>query len=67
MLCMLGSIKVLISRDDPRDYRGAGVKRTMVTEAPAFSNDRSPVEPCKRSLASLLLGAGRATTAPLPL
>jgi hypothetical protein len=31
MLCMLGSIKVLISRDDPRDYRGAGVKRTMVT------------------------------------
>jgi len=31
MLCMLGSIKVLISKDDPRDYRGAGVKRTIVT------------------------------------
>jgi hypothetical protein len=31
MLCMLSSIKVLISKDDPRDYRGAGVKRTMVT------------------------------------
>ena len=31
MLCMLGSIKVLLSKDDPRDYRGAGVKRTIVT------------------------------------
>jgi hypothetical protein len=31
MLCMLGSVKVLISKDDPRDYRGAGVKRTVVT------------------------------------
>jgi hypothetical protein len=31
MLCMLGSIQVLVSKDDPRHYRGAGVKRTMVT------------------------------------
>jgi hypothetical protein len=31
MLCMLGSIQVLVSKDDPRDYRGAGVKRTIVT------------------------------------
>lgn len=31
ILYMLGSIKVLISKDDPRDYRGAGVKRTIVT------------------------------------
>ena len=31
MLCMLGSIKVLISKDDLRDYRGASVKRTIVT------------------------------------
>jgi hypothetical protein len=30
MLYMLSSIKVLISKDDPRDYRGAGVKRTIV-------------------------------------
>jgi len=30
MLCMLGSVKVLISKDDPRDYKGAGFKRTMV-------------------------------------
>ncbi len=31
MLHILGSIKVLVSKDDPRDYRGVGVKRTMVT------------------------------------
>lgn len=31
MLSMLGSVKVLVGKDDRRDYRGAGVKRTMVT------------------------------------
>jgi len=31
ILCILSSIKVLISKDDPRDYRGAGIKRTIVT------------------------------------
>ena len=31
ILCMFGSIKVFLSKDDLRDYRGAGVKRTMVT------------------------------------
>ena len=31
MLCILGSVKVLVGKDDPRDYRGAGVKRTIVT------------------------------------
>ena len=42
MLCMLGSVKVLISKDDPRDYRGAGVKRTMVTAIECISaNGRS--------------------------
>jgi len=30
-LCMLGSFKVLLSSDDLRDYRSAGVKRTIVT------------------------------------
>jgi hypothetical protein len=39
MLCMLSSIKVLISKDDPRDYRGAGVKRTMVTAIECVSAD----------------------------
>jgi hypothetical protein len=31
MLSKLGSVKVLVGKDDPRDYRGAGEKRTMVT------------------------------------
>jgi hypothetical protein len=39
MLCMLGSIKVLVSKDDPRDYRGAGVKRTTVTTIECISAD----------------------------
>jgi hypothetical protein len=39
MLCMLGSIKVLLSKDDPRDYRGAGVKHTMVTAIECISAD----------------------------
>lgn len=31
MLSMLGSVKVLLDKDDTRDYRGAVVKRTTVT------------------------------------
>lgn len=30
MLSKLGSLKVLAGKDDPRDYRGARVKRTIV-------------------------------------
>jgi hypothetical protein len=42
MLCMLGFIKVLISKDNPRDYKGAGVKRTIVTAVECVSiNGRS--------------------------
>jgi hypothetical protein len=42
MLCMLGLIQVLVSKDDPRDYRGAGVKRTIVTAIECISaNGRS--------------------------
>jgi hypothetical protein len=42
MLCMLGSIKVLISKDDLQDYRGVGVKRTIVTTIKYISaNGRS--------------------------
>jgi hypothetical protein len=37
MLSMLGSVKVLVGKDDPRDYRGAGVKRTMVTAIECIS------------------------------
>jgi hypothetical protein len=31
MLSMLGSVKVVVGKDDGRDYRGTGTKRTMVT------------------------------------
>jgi hypothetical protein len=31
MLSKLGSVKLLVGRDDLRDYRGAGVKHTMMT------------------------------------
>jgi hypothetical protein len=37
MLSMLRSVKVLIGKDDLRGYRGAGVKRTMVTAIKCIS------------------------------
>lgn len=39
MLSMLGSVKVLVGKDDRRNYRGAGVKRTMVTAVECVSAD----------------------------
>lgn len=39
MLSKLGSVKVLVGKDDLRDYRGAGVKRTMVTAIECISAD----------------------------
>ena len=39
MLSMLSCVKVLVGRDDLRDYRGAGVKRTMVTAIECISAD----------------------------
>jgi hypothetical protein len=39
MLGMLGSVKVLVGKDDLRDYRGAGVKRTMVTAIECIGAD----------------------------
>ena len=37
MMCMLGSVKVIVGKDDPRDYRGAAVKRTMVAAIECIS------------------------------
>ncbi len=37
MLCVLGSTQVIVSKNDLRDYRGAGVKRTMVTAIECIS------------------------------
>jgi hypothetical protein len=45
MLSMLNSVKVLIGRDDERDYRGAGVKRTMVTAVECISGDGTALLP----------------------
>jgi len=39
MLSMLGSVKVLLDKDDPRDYRGAVVKRTTVTAIKCISRN----------------------------
>ena len=45
ILSMLGSVKVLVGKDDPRDYRGAGVKRTMVTAIECISADGRSLPP----------------------
>ena len=37
MLCMLNSVKVLVSEDDRRDYRGAEVNRITVTAIECIS------------------------------
>ncbi|ORX99081.1 hypothetical protein BCR34DRAFT_495604, partial [Clohesyomyces aquaticus] len=39
MLSMLGSVKVLVGKDNLRKYRGAGVKRTIVTAIKCISAD----------------------------
>lgn len=39
MLSMLGSVKVLVGKDDMRTYRGAQVKRTLVTAFECISAD----------------------------
>ncbi|RII24871.1 hypothetical protein CUC08_Gglean005686 [Alternaria sp. MG1] len=39
MLSMLGSVKVLVGKDDRRNYRGGGVKRTMITAVECVSAD----------------------------
>ena len=39
MLSMLGTVKVLVGKDNMRDYRGARVKRTLVTAIECISSD----------------------------
>ncbi|KAK7177908.1 transposase [Paraphaeosphaeria sporulosa] len=41
MLSMLGAVKVLVGKNDTRDYRGARVKRKMVTSIECISADDS--------------------------
>jgi hypothetical protein len=45
MLSKLGSVKVLVDKDDVRDYRGTGVKRTMVTAIECISADGRSLHP----------------------
>jgi len=45
MLSMLGSVKVLVSRKDLRDYRGARVKRIVVTAIECISADGRYLDP----------------------
>jgi hypothetical protein len=39
MLSVLGSLKVLVGRDDLRNYRGASVKQTMITAVECICAD----------------------------
>ena len=48
MLCKLDSVKVLVCKDDLRDYRGTNIKRTMVTAIKCISADG-------RSLLSMII------------
>ena len=45
MLSMLGSVKVLVGKDNLRDNKGAGVKRTTVTAIECVSADGKPLLP----------------------
>lgn len=39
ILSILGFVKVFVGKDDLRDYRGAGIKRTIVTAIECISAD----------------------------
>jgi hypothetical protein len=45
MLSMLGAIKVLVGKDNRRDYGGASVKRTMVTAIECISASGEALSP----------------------
>ena len=45
MLSTLGSVKVLVGKDDLRNYRGVGVKRTMITAVECISCDSRYLHP----------------------
>jgi hypothetical protein len=45
LLSMLGSVKVLVGRDDLRGHRGVGVKRTLVTANECISADGEKLPP----------------------
>jgi hypothetical protein len=54
MLSMLGSVKVLVRKDNRRNYKSVGVKRKMVTAIKCISADGQVSEP-NNNLASVNL------------
>ena len=45
LLGRLGSLKVLVGRDELRNYRGAGVQRTLITAIECISGDGRSLDP----------------------
>ncbi|GAB7336815.1 hypothetical protein MBLNU13_g11324t1 [Cladosporium sp. NU13] len=45
LLSVLGSLKVLVGRNDMRNYRGVGSKRTLITAVECISGDGRCLEP----------------------
>jgi hypothetical protein len=45
MLSMLNSVKVLVSKDNTQAYRGARIKRTIVTAVECISADSRCLDP----------------------
>jgi hypothetical protein len=45
LLSVLNSLKVLVSKNELRDYRGAGVKRTLITAIECVSVDGRCLHP----------------------
>jgi hypothetical protein len=45
ILSMLSTVKVLVSKDNMRDYRGARVKRTIITAIECISGDSRYLDP----------------------
>jgi hypothetical protein len=45
LLSVLGALKVLVGRDDLRNYRGVGSKRTLITAIECISGDGRCLEP----------------------
>jgi hypothetical protein len=45
MLSMLGTVRVLVGKDDMRDYRGVRIKRTLVTAVECISGDSRYLDP----------------------
>jgi hypothetical protein len=45
ILSMLGTVKVLVSKDNMQDYRGARVKRTLVTAVKCISSNSRYLDP----------------------